>query len=299
MPRRPGKHPRKKLLDTRTQDTKACIFCGRRNVTKEHIFSQWTHKHMLPRDVGRASSVVGIAYPDRIEYVRAKMPGQMRDWQIKCVCGGNDTTCNNGWMRRLDNAADPVMTPLILGQETRLSERDQRIIAAWAVLKAMIADHNRVHHTQRKQFRRKHWPPAGWTVWIGHYERKTMKEEWFSRPFPVVRETVLAKRKNKLTLSTNSNATTQIIKHLFVHVVHVPHPTFGKRWLFADMQGRQMSGDLLRIWPSSGVGIKWPLRTLTDADAIFAANAIFEAIQRLAREQRGLPPGTSTPTISL
>lgn len=297
MPKR--QHPRKRLLDTRPQDTKACIFCGRRDVTNEHIFSQWTHKHMLPRGRGSAESIVGIVYPDRMEYVRTRMPGQMRDWQIKCVCGGDDTSCNNGWMRRLDEAADPIMTPLILGQEVRLSESDQRIIATWAVLKAMVADHNRVHHTQRKQFKRRHRPPMGWSVWIGHYERKSMKEEWFSRPFPVLGDAALAKRRSRLTLSMNSNATTQIIKHLFIHVVHVPHPTFGKGWRFTDENNRPISGTLFRIWPPSSVSIKWPLSPLTDTDARFVANAIYDAVQRRAREELGLPPVSPPNVVAL
>lgn len=245
---------------------------------------------MLLRGQGNASSIIGIAYPDHTEYVKTKMRGEMRDWQIKCVCGGDDSSCNNGWMRRLDEAADPIMTPLILGQEARLSESDQRVIAAWAVLKVMVADHNHVHHTQRKQFKRRHRPPAGWTVWIGHFERKTLKEEWVSRPFPVLSEATLAKRKSKLTLSANSSATTQIIKNLFVHVVHTPHPTFGKRWRFVDTRGRPLSGNLVRIWPPTGFSTRWPLETLTDRDAAFAANAIWDAVQQWARKELGLTP---------
>jgi hypothetical protein len=254
---------------------------------------------MLPPGAGKAESVVAIAHPDRVEYVRTKIP-QIRDWQIRCVCGGDDTSCNNGWMRRLDEAVDPIMTPLILGQETRLSEIDQRTIAAWAVLKVMVADHSHVHHKQRKQIKRRRRPPAGWSVWIGHYERKTMKEEWLSRPFPVVRDAVFAKRKSKSTFSANSNATTQIIKHLLIHVVHVPIPTFGRRWRFTSEKGRPLSGNLFRIWPISGVSIKWPSGALTDTDAVYVANAIFEAVQRWTREERGLPATPSNlPHIAL
>jgi hypothetical protein len=287
MTKRNAKHPRKKLLDTRTPDTKACIFCSRRDTTREHIFSQWTHKHMLPRGTGRADSILAIALPDRTEYVQTKMRGEMRDWQIKCVCGGDKTSCNNGWMRTLDEAADPILTPLILGRETRLSEADQRIIAAWAVLKVMVADHKRVHHAQRKQFKRTHRPPAGWTVWIGHFERTAMKFEWMSRPFPVLREAVLARRKSKVTLAANANATTQIIKHLFIHVAHTPNPAFGRRWQFIDAKGQPLSGSLPRIWPTSGVSIKWPPPALNDRDAAIAANSIWEAVQQRARMERG------------
>ena len=176
----------------RSRDTAACIFCGSSNVTKEHVFSRWTHKHMLPRTGKKAASFVGIEYEDRIESGEFRLSTEMRDWQIKCVCGGDSTTCNSGWMRRIEDKARLVLEPLILGSCTTLSEADQKLIATWAILKVMVAHHQIVHPARRKQMKSTQNPTKGWSVWIGNYNRGAWKGEWVSRPFSVLPNAVYA-----------------------------------------------------------------------------------------------------------
>jgi hypothetical protein len=273
---------RLKLLKiARARDTDTCIFCGSSNVTREHVFSRWTHKYMLPR-TGKATSVIGVQYEDRIETAEFLMSGAMRDWKIKCVCGGDSTTCNNGWMRDLEVSAAPIMTPLILEQRTTLSESDQKIIATWAILKVMVAHHKIVHHMRRKQMRAVPAPTNGWSVWIGNYKRDALKLEWWSRPFPVLPDTVYTKRLSKQA-APNCIATTQIIKNLFIHVVYCPMEDFGTRWRFATPQGGPLSGNLLRIWPPSGIRYLWPQKALSDLDAKTAADAVLVGVLHIAR----------------
>jgi hypothetical protein len=129
---------RVKLISDHNMDTLSCIFCGRTPTTKEHIFSEWIHKHLGQRGHNVAYKRISVQHLDRSDFIRdIRFPGQIRDWQIKCVCGNDPKSCNNGWMRQLEEAADPVMTPLILGQSATLSPEDQKIIASWAVLKAV------------------------------------------------------------------------------------------------------------------------------------------------------------------
>lgn len=278
---------RLKLLKfAKSRDTTACIFCGRNNVTKEHVFSRWTHKYMLPRQQKKATSVIGVETDDGVvESAEFKMPGEMRDWQIECVCGGGPTTCNNGWMRDLDNLAEPIMKPLILGDRATLGEADQKIIATWAILKVMVVHHRIVHHARRKQMRAVREPMAGWSVWIGNYHRQNYKLEWQSRPFPVLPNKTYAKRRsrNVSLRGTNCVATTQIIKNLFIHVVYCPMEDFGTRWRFTNPQGGPLSGHLIRIWPTRWGHIFWPEKALTDADAFFAADAVYVGVKRIAK----------------
>ena len=46
-----------KLLKQTDQDTKTCIFCGGSPTTDEHVFSGWTHKYMLARQLVTLESV--------------------------------------------------------------------------------------------------------------------------------------------------------------------------------------------------------------------------------------------------
>ena len=98
----------------------------------------------------------GREYPDkRHPTIVTKMPGQIRDWKVYCVCGGTHLTCNGGWMREIEDRARPILIPLIKGEEIRLSPADQSVIAAWAALKAIVGEYDErmpvtVHHTHRK-----------------------------------------------------------------------------------------------------------------------------------------------------
>lgn len=238
---------------------------------------------MLPRAPGkRATRFVGVEYDDgRVETTVLSMPGEMRDWQIQCVCGGTATSCNSGWMKAIEDAAQPVLEPLILGQSATLSEADQKLIATWAILKVTVVHHRIVHHMRRKQMRSTKAPTKGWSVWIGSYDRKKWKVEWQSRPFSVISDATYARRVN-LDSSPNVVAATQIIKHLFIHVVYCPMEDFGDRWRFSSPQGTPLSGQLLRIWPPSGIRFLWPQKALSDIDALNAAEAVFLGAKRVA-----------------
>src|SRR5271165_2116772 len=104
-----------------------CIFCGNPDpaqLTWEHLWPRWSHKQIV-RSMRKWNSVHGLQrieagkvdVSDLREYKRG---GDIHDMQVHCVCGGDDKSCNNGWMRELENVARPIMTPLMSGSETRL-----------------------------------------------------------------------------------------------------------------------------------------------------------------------------------
>jgi hypothetical protein len=48
--------------------------------------------------------------------------------------------CNNGWMHELEDAASPILIPLIHGNPALLSVRDQVAIRTWFLMKAFMYD---------------------------------------------------------------------------------------------------------------------------------------------------------------
>jgi hypothetical protein len=279
-----------KLLKMTQRDTAKCIFCGGSPTTKEHVFSRWTHKYMPPRQTGKAQSVIAVEHAEKIESTEYKMPGEMRDWQIKCVCA----RCNNGWMSRLEDAAKPIMKRLIEGRRTRLSEADKRIIAAWAALKVMIVHHRNIHPARRRQLMTKLKPPKGFTVWIGNYTRRRWKPEWLSRPFAVDTQARYAQRRAGRPATPNSHILTQIIKKLLIHVVQCPVESISTRWRFTTPEGADLTGNVVRIWPPTDVSILWPQKALTDRDAEVVADALIRGVKRVAADIRA---GRVAPTF--
>jgi hypothetical protein len=273
-------------------ETQFCIFCGGQPTTREHIFSRWTHDFMAPRSPGKTIGLRGFHYATGDDLWNVKMAGALRDWKVKCVCGGGKTSCNNGWMReRIDEAAMPTMSKLFRAEQFRLYSKDQERVAAWAVLKAIVAeyddgDHVTTHHMQRKYLMRHFKPPKqNWAVWIGHYERRAWKPEWISGAlFGAPTGWPVAKLNDPPTYF-NGHTVTQVIDKLFIQVLSLPIPGFVEGWRFAMPDG----GHLFRIWPPVWHSIKWPGAAMSDREADLTASALDRAGRREARRRLGLP----------
>ena len=273
-----------------TRRPSRCIFCGSTaKLTEEHIFSHWTHKFLPPRSMTKYRAMGSITYHDRTDIEILKRSGDVRDWQIKCVCS---LPCNNGWMRRIENEARRVVIPLITGQQTRLSTANQQTLATWAVLKAMVAEydmqgHVTTHHTQRKRMMNNQTiPDTGWTVWVGHYVRRRWAISYFAHPFLHLSDKQLARRSNEKATYFNSNMSTQVIGQLFIEVIRSPARDFVDRWRFSTPN----KGSLYRIWPPSGFSIAWPGRTMTDRDADYVATALRDFLGRIVEARGRKPP---------
>ena len=236
---------------------------------------------MEPREPGKAlSQVVEVSIEGGDAHLR-KLRGNVRDWQIACVCGGTHLDCNAGWMKRLEDQARPILIPLIKGERTRLSPSDQATLAAWASLKSMVseADYGQLitHHMQRKRMMRRQLPPSrNWAVWLGSYDRQRWKANWISQRFLILPLTTLNPYGRPKYY--NSAVTTQVIGKLFIQVVHSPMRFLVNGWRFALPHG----GTLFRIWPPATFSVGWPGKVMTDLDAD-TADAINEYLITSAR----------------
>jgi hypothetical protein len=277
---------RLKLLKyARSRDTARCIFCGKHETTKEHVYPKWSHPYLLPRTKSQNRITISIRYPDRIEAAAFKMP-PLRDWQIKCVCGD----CNNGWMSILEKRLKPIMIPLMRGRKTHLSDSKLEAIATWAILKVMVTMNRSCKAAQRREMKKKQKPLDFWAVFIGTYNRKKWMQEWGSTPFRLDPDFKFApgRTKRRRGWPANAHATTQILNKLFIHVIHGPDHGIVDGWKFTPPRAR-LSGNLIKIWPPTGVGVRehWPQARLTDADA-FAATYTLQALLMHLAEQVGL-----------
>ena len=219
---------------------------------------------------------------DRSNFRMGKRAGDPRDWKVLCVC---EKECNNGWMRQLDDRARPIIVPILKGQHTRISTSDQTVIAAWATMKAMVAeyddpDHVTTHHTHRKRMRAKQLPPNnGWVIWIGHFPRKIWTPTWTSYPFLVLPRKVIEARGSDRATHYNGQASTQVVGEIFIHIIRAPMPLFLRNWTFEPLPD---GGILNRIWPATNYSIAWPPRPMSDRDAYTATRMFRRIMERSA-----------------
>lgn len=220
----------------------------------------------------------------------------MRDWQVRCVCGGHPQSCNNGWMREIEGRAKPILTKLIKGDAVRIHPQDQEAIATWAALKSMVSEFyfegkGITHHMQRRRMMKRRLPPqSGWGIWIGCFERKLSKLEWASHPMLLLADDEALRRAGPNATRYNSNATTQIIGKLFIQIIHGPRGSIIDRWRFS-LPNR---GTLYRIWPVSGYTIVWPGQALSEQDGEAARDAFPRFLLQKMLSQGNMPmwPGT-------
>jgi hypothetical protein len=266
------------------RDAQRCVFCGRSPTTHEHIYPRRWHKYMLSPRTAKNEVAIEIRYPKRLEWASFKSP-PMRDWQPKCVCG----SCNNGWMRQLEQCLDPLMSRLLQAKRASLSDADVAALAMWAIMKVMVVHHRATRAKQRRtMFKQQKAPQDWWAMWIGTYTRKKWKAEFVSAPFRIDPGFKFADGKRPRGSPPNAVAATQIIGQLYVHTVYCAHPKFATGWKYTPPRVPALKGNLVKIWPPTGVGIRnWPQARLTENDAQTVAYGLVRALMRWA-EKAGL-----------
>lgn len=224
-----------------------------------------------------------VELPDRSNYRTSKFTADPRDWKIKCVCG---TTCNNGWMRELEDDAEPFLTPLFSGHPIRLEPKAQELVATWAAMKAIVAEYEdpdeiSTHYAHRKSLYENRRPPQeGWTVWIGYFPRQTWTPTYTLSPFLYLSAERRAKRKGPLATYYNASITTRAIGNLFLQVAHAPKKFGAENWKFPRLPN---GGVLVRIWPATTFSVSWPLSPLSARDAEVARNLMRNRIAGFMR----------------
>lgn len=144
------------------------MFCGGRPLTNEHVWPDWIGRLFFgyepggraPLSAHRVSSSVGSE--------------RNRQWtapsfttKAKIVCDD----CNHGWMSELENAAEPILTPMLQGKRLILDDEAQTIVARWLTKTAMMFQHT----TPRRPIPERHFrylrdhlrPPPSSQVWLG------------------------------------------------------------------------------------------------------------------------------------
>ncbi len=247
----------------------------------------------LPKGGRKYDSLIVMEHLDHSEFKIKRRGGDIHDWQVKCVC---EKRCNNGWMRTLENTAKPILLPLLKGDSVRLSPHDQEIIAAWASLKAVVAEYASSGHVTTTQAQRDKMmlevlpPQTCWKVWIGNYDRKNWNGYNSSHPFLFLDGPENRNRLGEKVTTFNGQVSNQVVGKLFIQVMRTPVSRLIEKWRFDER-----ANDKLRvIWPVSPYSIVWPPPVMGDRDADYVSSAysIFlrdSTHRALARHPRSVP----------
>ena len=91
-----------------------------------------------PSDDGKYRYSHTTQHPLDGETIRADRvrPGNLTSKQFRVVC----RACNHGWMNALEQAARPLLEPLIRGESCYLPPEKVHVVAKWIAMKAMVSE---------------------------------------------------------------------------------------------------------------------------------------------------------------
>lgn len=131
-----------------------CIFCEAvGKLTKEHIWADWLKKY-IPKDMPNYTAHRQMLWRGGRKTDRQVrlVGGDIRSMRVKCVCNSKTHAkstprregCNDGRMGKLQEAAKPIVIPLIEGKSIALTARSQQILAGWIAIDLLFAQRHMI-----------------------------------------------------------------------------------------------------------------------------------------------------------
>jgi hypothetical protein len=258
-----------------------CVWCDGPRLTKSHIWPEWLEP-ILPARGTQHLVQYGAPTQTFVSKARGYPPfeklrqGSTVSRRPRNTC----ITCNGGWMRRMEEAAKPIASALIIGQHRLLNFTDQWLLAALLCLitcrqeftdRASMA----IPAGDRERLMKYFAPGPSWQIWIarynGAYPGTHSSHHWGMRIVPSS-----SSISDGPSDECNSQIATMIIGRLCAHL-------FSSTVL--DNFGGYRQFSLCRIWPPSQFYIDpWSAPGLSDEEIIALHEAFPAAIKAVGEK---------------
>jgi hypothetical protein len=196
-----------------------CAFCGKPgHLTKSHVWPEWAEA-ILPETATHHERIIGKFHTftptvKGPEYFQKIKPGHVGTRKPRNTC----RACNGGWMRLIEENTMPFLSSLILSQPYPLNLAEQQMLAAMLCLVSMRVEASShemksIPQSDREWLMENPEPPAGWKIWIAHYQGNlTMDQQYMAMQ--------IASAPN-VTASVeycNTQVTSLVIGHFYAHL---------------------------------------------------------------------------------
>jgi len=111
-----------------------CVFCGGQPVSDEDIYTKWLRRHVLRKKGADPQHLMSYSrkwVAGNAEWERARRA--LTD-KVHAPC----RRCNSGWMSGFEQRLHSPLASMIDGNAVILTESQQRDLASWALIKAMM-----------------------------------------------------------------------------------------------------------------------------------------------------------------
>jgi hypothetical protein len=227
-----------------------CIFCGRPDLSREHIWPTWSHEFIRKSPRGSHTRRLWerpVQHGAITGEIQTKShQGDVISSKLKVVCKDH---CNSGWMSRLETRAKPILVPLMTGHDLSLGKYNQEILATWIAMKMLIADFLTpedifTSSVERSLLMGRRLPPDAMNIWIGRYLGSEASNLYYRHAaISVVAPIGVVPKRPPKGMRKNVHSQTFIIGELFVQVISTATAN-----LIFDVPPK-FSGVLRQIWP--------------------------------------------------
>lgn len=227
---------------------RACIFCsGTKDITDEHVVPNWL-RHVVPRAYESHAIMGTRSGPTGARSFSKIRQGNAGTRTIHAVC----VTCNTGWMRKLQDELQPILTPFIQGSWVNLTPQMGARISLWlAMTTCVIGEYydNPQGTTQpdRSFVFERQAVPANWTVFVGRASGATD----IYHANAVTRLTSTVPDENGTYPVSILNVTTIVLGQLLLQSIQVPLAELRPPEVYAQ------HGGLYQIHPWLNGQIDW------------------------------------------
>src|SRR6266536_2852762 len=188
----------------RPESPRSCVFCGRRPLTREHIFPFWLRDAV--GGVGVATNYMtdgGEAWPSVGEPLTYQRQWRANEAGIvaRCVCG----ECNSGWMNDLDHGVKERLVPLVGGAAEELDAGARQRLATWAAKIGILLENTRgvsdltrrralIPPKRQRELFELRLPPSCSQIWLAQVRPLVPGAWWRTSPVPLAAFDVEAAR---------------------------------------------------------------------------------------------------------
>jgi hypothetical protein len=247
--------------------------------SKEHYWGKWTRKYLPPlskhndHELRRPVLLAPGTFGERVAKGPMTRQGGPRQQQIKGAC----QTCNNGWMKRLHQRAEPHLVRLAKGDWWHLDDTEKTAVASYFAIVSMmwqLADRETMasNHAERTHLMKNMTPPDNWWVFVAEHQQTGWNEKLMYTGFGAYEVSDPA---HLMKIPKQPNC-------------HSLISTFGKVAFNTLSVGDSASEDFKRslpeyafrlglqtIWPLNGAVIRKPARPHTDAELTNIGNFFY------------------------
>jgi hypothetical protein len=232
-----------------------CALCGaeigRNTRSREHVFAKWIRDLFPDTEPHKQTRKTQVRGGELEIEEWEDVPLNLR---VKDMC----KPCNNEWCQKIDDEAQPVLEPMILGRPSTLDAPQQLIAAIWATKTLLLLQRSHKHDKRSipdreyRWFRQHRWPLQNEQVWLGRHDGTG---DW-----PVGYHHYAFELFNAATGETVDSPDES---HGYAAAFSVGYLFFRAFGHTIDngpkiMPGGPFSGVLRQIWPTDGAPVDWP-----------------------------------------